>query len=174
MLKTNLVLRMPKIFVVSCLMCWHSRLINFATDCHHVHSSRQWIELCDRSPQSAITASFHQFFFHSTPLFTPRSRSGLYPFRYSDRTFVCLRYLYHTCSIPHLPRLPRFDQPNNIKPGTAVAQWLRYCATDRKVTGSIPDGVIGIFHWHNPSNRTMALGSTQLLTEMSTRSISWG
>jgi hypothetical protein len=30
--------------------------------------------------------------------------------------------------------------------GTAVAQWLRYCATNRKVAGSIPDGVIGIFH----------------------------
>ena len=58
--------------------------------------------------------------------------------------------------------------------GTAVAQWLRRCATNRKVAGSIPDCVIGIFHWHNPSNRTMALGSTQPLTEMSTRSISWG
>ena len=30
--------------------------------------------------------------------------------------------------------------------GTAVAQWLRCCATNRKVTGSIPAGVIGIFH----------------------------
>jgi hypothetical protein len=34
-------------------------------------------------------------------------------------------------------------------------------------------------HWnfsltYNPSDRTMALGSTQPLTEMSTRSISWG
>ena len=58
--------------------------------------------------------------------------------------------------------------------GTAVAQWLRCCATNRKVTGSIPDGVIGVFHWHNPSNRTMALGSTQPLTEMNTRRISWG
>jgi hypothetical protein len=27
-----------------------------------------------------------------------------------------------------------------------VAQWLRNCATNRKVAGSIPDGVIGIFH----------------------------
>jgi hypothetical protein len=27
-----------------------------------------------------------------------------------------------------------------------VAQWLRRCATNRKVAGSIPDGVIGIFH----------------------------
>ena len=29
---------------------------------------------------------------------------------------------------------------------TAVAQWLRCCATNRKVAGSIPDGVTGIFH----------------------------
>jgi hypothetical protein len=58
--------------------------------------------------------------------------------------------------------------------GTAVAQWLRCCTTNQKVTGSIPDGVIGIFHWHNPSNRIVALGSTQPLTEVSTRSISWG
>jgi hypothetical protein len=28
---------------------------------------------------------------------------------------------------------------------TAVAQCLRYCATNRKVAGSIPDGVIGSF-----------------------------
>ena len=27
-----------------------------------------------------------------------------------------------------------------------VAQWLRCCATNRKVTGSIPHGVNGIFH----------------------------
>jgi hypothetical protein len=30
--------------------------------------------------------------------------------------------------------------------GTVVAQWLRYCAANRKVAGSIPDSVIGIFH----------------------------
>ena len=52
--------------------------------------------------------------------------------------------------------------------------WLRHCTTHKKVAGSIPDGVIGIFHWHNPSGRTMALGLTQPLTEMSTRNISWG
>ena len=33
--------------------------------------------------------------------------------------------------------------------GTAVAQWLRCCATNRKVAGSIPVGVNGIFYWHN-------------------------
>ena len=35
--------------------------------------------------------------------------------------------------------------PDNIQ-GTAVAQWLRCCATNRKLAGSIPDCVIGIFH----------------------------
>jgi len=30
--------------------------------------------------------------------------------------------------------------------GTAVAQCLRCCVINRKVSGSIPDGVIGIFH----------------------------
>ena len=58
--------------------------------------------------------------------------------------------------------------------GTEVAQWLRCCATNRKVAGSIPDYVTGIFHWPNPSDRTMALGSTQPLTEMSARNTSWG
>jgi hypothetical protein len=58
--------------------------------------------------------------------------------------------------------------------GTLWCSWLRHCATSRKVTGSIPDGVDGIFHWHNPSGHTMALGLTQPLIEMSTRNISWG
>jgi hypothetical protein len=50
--------------------------------------------------------------------------------------------------------------------------WLRHCATSRKVAGSIPDSLIGIFHFHNPPGRTMALGLTQRLTEMSTRNVS--
>ena len=29
--------------------------------------------------------------------------------------------------------------------GTAVTQWLRCCATNRKVAGSIPAGIIGFF-----------------------------
>ena len=32
----------------------------------------------------------------------------------------------------------------------------------------------GIYNFLNPSGRTMALGSTQPLTEVSIRSISWG
>ena len=39
--------------------------------------------------------------------------------------------------------------------------------------GSIPDGAIGIVRCHNPSCRTVALGSTQPLTEMSAWNIYW-
>jgi hypothetical protein len=43
-----------------------------------------------------------------------------------------------------------------------------------KIAGSIPDGVTRIIHYHNPSGRTMTLGSIQPLTKMNTRNISWG
>jgi hypothetical protein len=42
--------------------------------------------------------------------------------------------------------------------GTCWCSWLRHCCTTREVAGSIPDEVIVIFHWLNPSGRTMALG----------------
>jgi hypothetical protein len=56
----------------------------------------------------------------------------------------------------------------------SVHKKLNSISTNWKVAASIPDDVIGIFHWHNPFGRTMALGSTQPLTEMCTRNISWG
>jgi hypothetical protein len=48
---------------------------------------------------------------------------------------------------------------------------LSHYATSRKVAGSISDEVIGFLNLPNVSSRTMALGSTQPLTEMSTMNI---
>jgi hypothetical protein len=56
-----------------------------------------------------------------------------------------------------------FYHPNYIQLGRAVAYWLRHYATNR-VAGSIPNGVIRIFQWHNPFGRNMSLGTTQPLT----------
>jgi hypothetical protein len=50
-----------------------------------------------------------------------------------------------------------------FKEGTPVAQWLRYCATNQKVAGSIPDGVMEFFIDINPSDRTMALCFIEIL-----------
>jgi hypothetical protein len=68
--------------------------------------------------------------------------------------------LYHAHSRPPLtPIVFGFSTIRIFGGGPLmVAQWLRYCAPNRKVAGSIPDGVIEIFHCHNPSDRTMALG----------------
>ena len=80
---------------------------------------------------------------------------------------VCSLFIYFCCSFVDIIWAGN-------KEGCAAAKWLRHCATNRQVAGSIPEGVIGIFQWHKPSGRSMALGSTQPLKEMSTRCISWG
>jgi hypothetical protein len=41
---------------------------------------------------------------------------------------------------------PSLNQPQLTILGTAVAQRLRCCATNRKVAGSIPAGVFGFFN----------------------------
>jgi len=58
--------------------------------------------------------------------------------------------------------------------GTCWRRWMRFWVTSQKVAGSIPHDVTGIFYWLNPSGCNMTLGSTQPLTEMSTRDISQG
>jgi hypothetical protein len=53
--------------------------------------------------------------------------------------------------------------------------WLRHCATSRKVADSSPDEIIGcFFSLPNPSSRTMVLGLIQSVTEMSTRNLPGG
>ena len=54
-----------------------------------------------------------------------------------------------------------------------TGSWLRHCATSRKVAVSIPDGICEIFYCLNPSDNTMALGSTQSVTEISIRNLPW-
>jgi hypothetical protein len=58
--------------------------------------------------------------------------------------------------------------------GGVVAGWLSHYATSRKVAGSSPDEVHFFFNWPVPSSSTMALGSTQSLTEMSTWNLPGG
>jgi hypothetical protein len=53
-------------------------------------------------------------------------------------------------------------------------EFVRYYAKNRKVACSIPDDVTGFSNRPNPSSRTTSLGSTQPLTEISTRNIPWG
>jgi hypothetical protein len=69
---------------------------------------------------------------------------------------------------------PIFHTRHGIPHHILLSYYFKHhCATSRKVAGSIPDYVIGIFHWFNPSVRTMTLSSTQPLIQMRTRNISW-
>ena len=62
-----------------------------------------------------------------------------------------------------------------FKRGTAVAQWLRCCATKWKGRWFDPSWCQWIFHWHKILPIALwPWGSTQPLTEMSTGSIYWG
>jgi hypothetical protein len=58
-----------------------------------------------------------------------------------------------------------------ISMGQTAAQLVGHCATSRKVAGWILQEFIGFFNWPNPSSSTMALGSTEPLTQMSTRNL---
>jgi hypothetical protein len=57
--------------------------------------------------------------------------------------------------------------------GSVVRSSFRHYATSPKVAGSSPDDV-DFFNVPNPSSRTMSLGSTQPLTEMTTRNLPGG
>jgi hypothetical protein len=50
----------------------------------------------------------------------------------------------------------------------SVVGWGHY-ATSRKVAGPNPHEITGFLKWPNPSSRSIALGSTQPLKEISTR-----
>jgi hypothetical protein len=62
------------------------------------------------------------------------------PFVYCEEKCKVISQIHTKCAFFHKHR------------GTLlVASLFRHCGTSRKVAGSIPDGVIGILHWHNPS-----------------------
>jgi hypothetical protein len=73
-----------------------------------------------------------------------------------------------------------FNGTINYKPGVEGGRGTRWCSslrhyvTRRKVAGSIPSAVIGIFHSYNPSGRNVVLESTRSLREMITKNIPWG
>jgi hypothetical protein len=67
----------------------------------------------------------------------------------------------------------RLPQVSNLWGALRWRSSSSHCARSRKVADSFPDGFIGVFYWRNSSGRIMALVSTQFLTEMSTRDISW-
>jgi hypothetical protein len=69
----------------------------------------------------------------------------------------------------------RYTFVNHLLYISYARSWLRHYATNRKVAGSNPYEEIGFyFNLPNSSSRTVALGSTQPLIEVSTRNLPGG
>jgi hypothetical protein len=73
-----------------------------------------------------------------------------------------------TCGLLKFDHFKRVTNSRNIVSvytnicGAQSRSW--HYTTNRKVAGFVPDEVIGVFNWPNPSSRIMALVSTQPLT----------
>jgi hypothetical protein len=78
----------------------------------------------------------------------------------TNAVYYCKRHIIFYKCMPIRKRICRSYVYMGLLWSTRYRVWLRHCTTSRKVAGSIPDCVIGMFHWHNPSCRTMALGLT--------------
>jgi hypothetical protein len=98
-----------------------------------------------------LSVSFHQctiiiYFYASSYQKEKRAKTRMHRKEQHSRFFNHYRGKYSSllCQGPRWP------------------SWLRHCATNRKFAGSIPDGVIGIFHRRNPSGRYMTWGQLSL------------
>jgi len=85
-------------------------------------------------------------FMHSHLSFKSASSSSLYLFTHQQYSHPLTLRGGFSFSTPHLTphnfQIPKRNLPAGV---TAVAQWLRCCATNRKVAGSIPASVSGFF-----------------------------
>ena len=59
--------------------------------------------------------------------------------------YIFFNLLFHPTAVKTWPIEMSEILLSTYTKGTAVAQWLRCCATNRKVAGSIPDGVMEFF-----------------------------
>jgi hypothetical protein len=116
------------------------------------------------------------YVFFPPPLFRGRDVSLFEKHGLLTQVYILL--VFHSPEWPHVLLSTYYSPliyPNlgvHVK-GHAVA-WLRHYTTSLKFMGSIPDEVIEFFNWPNPSSCTVALGSTQPLTEMRTRNFPAG
>jgi hypothetical protein len=83
-------------------------------------------------------------------------QGGVFNFTWHETEEVTRPYLHYNCLL-----FSCIPESNNY-------------ATSEEVAGSNPDEVMGFLNWPNPSSRTMSLGSTQPITEMSTRNLPGG
>jgi hypothetical protein len=91
---------------------------------------------------------------------------NLQALKYVERNRTCVK-----CILQFVRSLKLYGC-YNIGGCTRWCSWSRNCSTILKIPGLIPDGLIGIIHWLNPSGPAVTLVSTKPLAEVSTRDLS--
>jgi hypothetical protein len=89
---------------------------------------------------------------------------------------VCNMFIYfpfHFCLCLHTPICLIYKWQHCLL-GHMVAHFVEALHHKLEGHGFNSPGVNGIFYWHNPFGHTVSVGSTQPLTEIITRNISWG
>jgi len=108
-------------------------------------SSSLWLNVHTKPFSWTVQTFFVIFSLRISQAFLPMTESSTMLLSHSLILFgvgLCILNSHFLCTSCD------FVMGNREKLGNAVAQWLRHCATNRKVAGSIPAGVIGNFHWH--------------------------
>ena len=150
--------------VFDCLDVVFCCLIDFSYGCYWVIGPRveAWSLVCPSScsdPLGALPWRQHLVWMGAGALCAQKLRIFISPgtcFLSSCKHNVIGSYQNHAGKVCYGTVLCKMGSPNprnNVSAtwyfrGTAVAQWLRCYATNRKVAGSIPAGVIGIFYWN--------------------------
>jgi hypothetical protein len=88
--------------------------------------------------------------------------------------YCCCCYYYYEMMLLHIDWLGLFNNGTSTPGACGNADGWGTILQAKRLQGSIPDEVIGLFNWPNPSSCTTALGLTQSLTEMSTRNLPGG
>jgi hypothetical protein len=140
------------------------RCIDFGCSCH----SDCFCQECCMPEFTALTWLIRQHVTISRMLFLIQQPTW---FRCpSSKPYAVCQILRHVGRVINRRMATSDFTPVTFSRGHAVAQLveaLRYNSEGRGFDSQW-------CHWHNPSGRIMVLGSTQSLTEMSTKNISWG
>jgi hypothetical protein len=126
-------------------------------------ASRRVHSVCQSSPRGWFISFSFNF------------QYSLISFRSSSSCLLLLSHHPVTYIFPSIFSLKaRFERVSTQDVGHAVAQLVKALRYKPGSRGYDSRWCTGIFHWHNPSGRTMTLGMSQPLTEMNTRNIFCG
>ena len=127
--------------------CWQYGCMSLVSvACCQVEVSVSGWSPLQRNPTECGVECRTGCYFETSPIRRPWPTGVCWALEKNVNCVACCMYISPKFLTDELPLLKNIHI--YVYMGTAVAQWLSCCVTNRKVAGSILAGVIGIFHWH--------------------------